>query len=174
MEVAPQDGRMRSIRAPRCCPYCQRCFAPSRFRPRQRVCNDSDCQRRRHREYRRQKIASDPVYRQSCLESPQKWRTEHPGYWQQYRSAHPEAVERNRRGQQLRDQKRRLVALANNTLALDLKHSTAEVWLIGPRAADLANNTLAQSKILIFEPVSHAPNPRCDLANNTPLAVSPD
>ena len=141
----PQHGRMRSIRAPRCCPYCQRCFAPSRFRPRQRICNDSDCQRRRHREYRRQKIASDPVYRQSCLDSPQKWRTEHPGYWQQYRSVHPEAVARNRSGQQLRDQKRRLVALANNTLALDLKRSAAEAWLIGPQAADLANNTFFSS-----------------------------
>jgi hypothetical protein len=164
---------MRSTRAPRCCPYCQRSFAPSRFRPRQRVCNDSDCQRRRHREYRRQKIASDPVYRQSCLDSPQKWRAEHPGYWKQYRSAHPEAVERNRRGQQLRDQKRRLVALANNTLALDLKHAAAEVWLIGPQAADLANNTLARSKILIFQLVRHSPIPPCDLASNTPLAASP-
>jgi hypothetical protein len=169
-----QDGRMRSTRAPRCCPYCQHSFVPSRFRPRQRVCNESDCQRRRHAEYRRLKIASDPLYRQVCLDSPQKWRAEHPGYCKQYRSAHPGAVERNRRGQQLRDRKRRLFALANNTLALDLKHSAAEVWLIGPQAADLANNTLAQSKILIFEPVSHSPDSRGDLANNTPMAALPD
>jgi hypothetical protein len=66
-----------------------------------------------------------------------------------------------------------LVALANNTLALDLKHAAAEVWLIGPQAADLANNTLARSKILIFQPVRHSPIPPCDLANNTPLAASP-
>lgn len=164
---------MRPTRAPNCCPYCQRSFAPSVFRPPQRVCNHPDCQRRRHAAYRRQKIASDPVYRQVCLDSPQKWRAEHPGYWKQYRSAHPEAVEQNRRGQQLRDQKRRLVALANNTSALDLKHSAAEVWLIGPQAGDLANNTLAHSKILIFEAVSHSLGLCRDLANNTPLVAAP-
>ena len=164
---------MRAIRAPRCCPYCRRSFVPSAIHPRQRVCDDSACQRRRHREYRRHKIASDPVYRQSCLDSPRKWRAEHPGYWRQYRSAHPEAVERNQHGQHLRDQKRRLVALANNTLALDLKHSAAEVWLIGPQAGNLANNTLAQSKILIYQPISHSPLPRCDLANNAPLVAAP-
>jgi hypothetical protein len=61
-------------------------------------------------------------------------------------------VERNRQRQQRRDQKRRLVNLANNSLAVDLKYSAAEVWLLGPAARHLANNNLAACQVLIFQP----------------------
>ena len=59
----------------------------------------------------------NPVYQQVCLESPRKWRRANPDYWKKYRQAHPEQVERNCRKQRCRDQKRRLVNLANNNLA---------------------------------------------------------
>jgi hypothetical protein len=65
-----------------------------------------------------------------CLASPRKWRgasalreTISPGP--------PQQAERNRQQQHFRDQKRRLMHLANNNLAFDLKHSAAEVWLLG-------------------------------------------
>jgi 23S rRNA G2445 N2-methylase RlmL len=106
----------------------------------------------------RQKIASDPVYRQVCLESPRKWREANPDYWKRYRQDHPQQVERNRRRQHLRDQRRRLVNLANNNLAFDLKHSAAEVWLLGQAARPLANNNLAPCEVLIFHPLG-SPEP---------------
>ena len=99
------------------CRYCQRLFQPSRFHPQQAVCSQRSCQQQRQRDYHREKIASDVVYRQVGLESPRKWREAHPGYWKDYRQSHPQAVERNRRRQQLRDQRRRLAHLANNNLA---------------------------------------------------------
>jgi hypothetical protein len=77
----------------------------------------SACQSQRRSDYQGQKIASDPVYQQVCLESPRKWRRANPDYWKKYRQAHPEQVERNCRKQRCRDQKRRLVNLANNNLA---------------------------------------------------------
>jgi hypothetical protein len=135
------------------CPYCQRLFQPSRFHPQQTVCSRLSCQRQRGRDYHRQKIASDPIYRQVCLDSPRKWRQAHPGYWKDYRRDHPEEVERNRQRQQLRDRRRQLVHLANNSLALDLKHSAAEVWLLGQPARHLANNRLAPCQVLIFSPL---------------------
>jgi hypothetical protein len=91
------------------------------------------------------------VYRQVALDSSQKWRRAHPGYWKQYRQSHPEQAARNRQRQRRRDQKRRLVNLANNNLALDLKRSAAEVWLLGPAAQHLANNTLATCQVMIFQ-----------------------
>jgi hypothetical protein len=100
------------------CRYCQQVFQPSAYHPQQTVCGQPACQRRRRGDYHRQKIASDPVYRQVCLESPRKWRQAHPGYWKQYRQDHPQQVEQNRRQQRLRDQKQRLVNLANNTLVI--------------------------------------------------------
>jgi hypothetical protein len=105
----------------RCCPYCQQAFFPDPYHPQQLVCSQADCQRQRRRDYHRRKIASDPVYRQVCLESPRKWREAHPDYWKKYRQDHPEQVKQNRRKQHLRDEKRRLANLANNNLAIVAK-----------------------------------------------------
>ena len=122
------------------CRYCERIFQPSKHQPRQAVYSDPDCQRRRRADYHRQKIAADPEYRQVCLDSPQKWGARNPEYWQRYREQHPAAVERNRELQHVRDQKQRLRDLANNNSVLDLKHSAAEIWLLGAGLRNLTNN----------------------------------
>jgi hypothetical protein len=85
--------------------------------------------------------------------SQKKWQQAHPNYWTQYRQQHPEAAERNRSRQRQRDQKRRLLNLAKNNLALDLKHEASEVWLVGPGMKDLAKNNLASAKIFIYQPL---------------------
>jgi hypothetical protein len=99
----------------RCCRYCQRSFQPSKFQPGQQVCGTPDCQRRRRADNRKEKIAADPEYRQVCLDSSHRWRAGNPGYWRQYREEHPAATEQNRHQQKVRDRKRRLRHLANNT-----------------------------------------------------------
>lgn len=133
------------------CRFCVQVFLPSKYQPGQLVCGSSDCQRRRRAEYHRQKIAADPEYRQVCRDSPQKWRSRHPDYWRRYRERHPAAAERNRQQQHLRDQKRRLLDLANNNSVFDLKHSAAGIWLLGPGFQDLANNNSASAQVWILE-----------------------
>lgn len=139
------------------CPYCHDSFQPSTYRPQQSVCSKAQCQRRRRAEYHRQKLQTDPEYRQVARDSQKKWRQDHPGYDQQYRAEHPEYLRRNRQQQQLRDQKRRLRLLAKNNLALDLKRSAAEVWLLGPQARDLAKNNLASTEVLIVQSLKPPP-----------------
>jgi hypothetical protein len=85
--------------------------------------------------------------------SQKKWRAANPDYWKRYRERRPDMAERNRRQQRRRDQKRRLLNLAKNTLALDLKHEASEVWLLGPGVPDLAKNTLASAKVFIYQPL---------------------
>jgi hypothetical protein len=51
------------------CRYCQQVFQSSAYHPQQTVCNQPACQHQRQRDYHRQKIASDPIYRQVCLET---------------------------------------------------------------------------------------------------------
>ncbi|MGH9629030.1 MAG: hypothetical protein ACRD7E_11955, partial [Bryobacteraceae bacterium] len=102
-------------------------------------------------EYHKQKISSDPEYREVCRESPRKWRARNPGYWKQYRQEHPAAAKRNCQQQQIRDRKRRLRDLANNTSAREIKHSTAEVWLVGDETARLANNNSAIAQVWVIE-----------------------
>jgi hypothetical protein len=49
-------------------------------------------------------------------------------------------------------------------LALNLRRSPAEVWLLGPTADDLVKNNLAASQLLILQPVSlsrRVPHPAC-------------
>ncbi len=135
----------------RLCRYCNQKFEPSRSHPEQVVCSAPVCQQRRRGESRRQKLITDPEYRLVCRESARKWRADHPDYWQQYRAAKPESVERNRTQQRLRDQRQRLLGLANNNSALDLKHSAAGVWLLGPGAENLANNNLASVHVFIVQ-----------------------
>jgi hypothetical protein len=47
------------------CRYCQQVFQPSKFQRLQAVCSGAECQRKRRAEYHRNKIASDPEYRES-------------------------------------------------------------------------------------------------------------
>jgi len=154
----------------RSCRFCQCLFRVSRFHPEQTVCAAAECQRRRRREYHRHHVAADSVCRQVCNDSSQQWRAENPGYWKRYRQKHPDSTARNRTLEQARDQKRRVRDLANNNLALDLKSCAAGVWLFGPVASHLANNTLANTQVFIVEELSRRLR---NLANNSPLASAP-
>lgn len=141
------------------CRYCQKLFQPSKYQPCQMVCGDPACQRKRRTDYHRQKIATDPEYREVCRDSPRKWRARHPDYWKRYRSDHPAVAERNRQQQQARDRRRRLRHLANNTSAVDLKHSAAQVWLVGAGAAHLANNNSVPAQVWVIETLAPRPGP---------------
>jgi hypothetical protein len=139
------------------CRFCQEQFSPSRFHPMQFACASKACQNRRRAESRRQKLDHDPEYAQSCRDSASKWRAAHPDYWKQYRANKPEAVERNRAQQRRRDQRQRLLDLANNNSALDLKSTVAGVWLLGPLGEDLANNNLACAQVVIVPALARKP-----------------
>lgn len=126
------------------CPYCQQAFQPSPYRLQQRACSQAECQSRRRADYHRQKIRADPLYAQVVCDSRRQWQAEHAAYQKSYWQTHPEAAERNRTRQRQRDRQRRVTSLVKNNVALDLKRSAAEVWLVGAEMADLVkNNVLA-------------------------------
>jgi hypothetical protein len=158
----------------RCCRYCEKLFQPSKFQPRQTVCGGAACQLKRRTDYHREKLASDPEYREGCRDSPRKWRARNPGYWKQYRAKNPAAVEQNRQRQKPRDQKRKLCNLANNTSALDLKHSAAQVWLIGSGAAHLANNNSASAQVWVIEALSPQRVPPASSCKQHPAGLVAD
>jgi len=51
----------------------------------------------------------------------------------------------------VRDQKQRLRDLANNNSVFDLKHSAAEIWLLGAGLENLANNNSVPAQVWILE-----------------------
>ena len=140
------------------CPYCQCSFLPSVYRPQQVVCSQPECQRRRRADYHRKKLATDPEYCQVVRESQKQWWDEHPAYQKQRRHANPKLVENNRLRQRQRDQRRRLQHLVRNNLALNLKHSASEVWLLGPPLHDLDKNNLASAQVLILLSLGSPPS----------------
>jgi hypothetical protein len=141
-----------------CCPYCHQPFVPSKFCPGQKVCSRADCQRRRGRDYHRQKLNKDPEYRQVCRDSWQKWSARHPDYRRNYRRTHPASAERNRQAQRKRDRLRRLRQLGySKPAALDLSQCSDRVWLVGPELSHLDQNTLALSEVFLFQKAIPAP-----------------
>ncbi len=121
------------------------------------VCSQPACQQRRKREYHRRKLETDAVYRQVVRDSQKQWWAEHRDYQRQRRQRRPELVEKNRERQGARDRKRRLERLVRNNVALDLKRSAAEVWLLGPELGVLDRNNLASAQVLIFQPPGQMP-----------------
>jgi hypothetical protein len=156
------------------CLYCQQVFQLSKFQRHQAVCGGADCQRRRRADYHRAKLAADSEYRDVCRDSPRKWRSRNPDYWKQYRQKNPASADRNRSQQQLRDRKRRLRNLANNTSALDLKHAAAQVWLVGSGAADLANNNSAPAQVWVIEALAPRRVPLPPSCKQQPAGVAAD
>lgn len=140
-----------------CCLYCKRSYLRSIYRPQQVVCSQPECQRRRRTDYHRQKLRADPEYRQVVRESQKQWWDEHPDYQKQRRQKNPVLVENNRQRQRGRDRKRRIERLVRNNLALNLKQSVSEVWLLGPKVRDLDKNNLASAQVLILPSVGHLP-----------------
>jgi hypothetical protein len=135
------------------CRYCQQAFQPSKYQPNQSVCSQPECQRQRRTEYHRTRLAADAEYAETCRESARKWRQQHPDYWKHYRQSHPSSADRNRKQQRDRDRKQRLIKLANNTSASDLKPCHAAVWLLGTELHHLANNNSVPSQVWVLEAV---------------------
>jgi hypothetical protein len=156
------------------CRYCQKVFQPSKFQPRQTVCGESGCQQKRRTDYHKEKIASDPEYREGCRDSPRKWCARNPEYWKQYRQKNPAVAERNRQQQMLRDRKRKLCNLANNTPAPDVKYSAAKVWLIGSGAAYLANNNSAPAQVWVIEALPLQRLPPASSCKQHPAGLADD
>jgi hypothetical protein len=153
------------------CRHCEKTFQPSRYQPGQVVCSAVECQKRRRIEYRQQKLAADQEYRQVCQDSSRKWRSQNSDYWKRYREKHPESVTQNREKQKARDRRQRLLKLADNTSALDLKHSAAGVWLLNEAAADLANNNSVSGQVWVIEALASRKGPGRGSCKQQPAGV---
>jgi len=87
----------------RCCLGCKKSFHPRPQCPGQKYCSTHTCQQTRKRRWHRHQLKTDPAYRENQKDAQQRWRGLHPGYWRDYRAAHPDYVARNREQQRQRD-----------------------------------------------------------------------
>ena len=130
--------------------YCKQEFYPSRYRPDQRVCSSTDCQRRRRTDYQWQKLATDPVYQEQCRDSQKKWREKNPGYMKRYRAKHRIGCHRDVERSRLLNLLNRLADSVKNNLVFDLRAMDASIWLISDGVIQEKNN-LASAKVIVLQ-----------------------
>jgi hypothetical protein len=101
---------------------CQGCNQEKIQNPRlkgaQKFCGNPACQKVRKRQWQKNKLATDALYRMQQHESLQAWRKNYPldRYQHQYRLRHPEYVEQNRKRQRIRNRRRRELIVKMDTL----------------------------------------------------------
>lgn len=93
---------------------CQACGLEFEVRPQlpgQRFCPAPKCQRRRRREWQRQRLATDADYRENQARAQRNWVAAHRGYWHEYRELHPAYAARNREQQKRRNVTNRIAKM---------------------------------------------------------------
>ena len=88
------------------CAACGCLFVPRSNVPHQRYCSKRACQCTRRRRWQRDKLKNDADYRANQAAARLRWRERHPDYWRGYRQRHPDATERNREQQRVRNRRR--------------------------------------------------------------------
>lgn len=140
----------------RLCPFCQQSFEPARNNPKQKICSRSSCQYQRRQKSRQAQWERDELYRQTCRDAQAAWRIAHgTRYMREYRRKHSDYQRQNRQRQSARDQRRKLLHLVKNNVALDLNPLSRQLFLVmepnGKALEDLVKNNVALSaKLLII------------------------
>lgn len=73
----------------RYCACCGKAFASRPQVPHQTYCSAPACQRERKQRWHRNKLQTDPDYRDNQHRTQRDWLNRHPDYWRQYREEHP-------------------------------------------------------------------------------------
>ena len=88
------------------CAHCKCLFFPNPRVKNQRYCSSRACQNVRKRLWQKEKIATDPDYKQNRHDCQRAWCGRNPDYWKEYRLNHPAYTRRNRELQNVRDKRR--------------------------------------------------------------------
>lgn len=114
------------------CLCCGRRFIPRSNVKNQEYCSDVKCQKARRARWQREKMHKDQDYRDNQKRCWEEWIKKHHGYWKEFRSKHPDYVERNRIAQRVRNMKRcknGLVKLIAKMDSLGKLFSSRKGWL---------------------------------------------
>jgi hypothetical protein len=92
------------------CMACGQQFEPRAQSPHQKYCSKPECQRARRAQWQKQKVRTDPDYRENQRRAQMRWGESHPDYWRGYRAHHQAYQERNRELQKIRNREPRYIA----------------------------------------------------------------
>lgn len=78
------------------CAHCDCPLPTTRRNPKQCYCSRPDCQKARKRQWQKNKLKTDPTYKDNQKRAQKNWLRNNPTYWKSYRQNHDEYTERNR------------------------------------------------------------------------------
>jgi hypothetical protein len=99
------------------CAACGEAFRPCPRVRDQEYCGKDECRRERRRRWQAAKRQKDAAYRANQADAQRAWAAENSGYWQTYRSGHPQYVEENRMQTKQRKRDRRQRAAGTSGFA---------------------------------------------------------
>jgi len=111
------------------CVACKQIFQPHPQSPHQSYCSSPDCQRQRKGLWQKNRLKTDPDYRDNQKRAQQAWKKRHPDYDRQYRKANPEHAERNRTLQRERN-RRKSSAIAKMDASIPLNSLPSGIYLL--------------------------------------------
>lgn len=93
----------------RICVHCKSQFRPSKYHRNQHYCTKKECQQARKTLWQKNKIKSDPCYKENQKDATRCWCNKNPFYYRDYRKMHPDYVEKNRTRSKERYQKQKSI-----------------------------------------------------------------
>ena len=132
------------------CSHCKRFFTPNPRVKNQWYCGKKACQNARRAKWQRQKMKTDPDYRQNQKQAQKDWRSQNLGYWKRYRSKNTAYCDRNRNLQKVRDAKRRMRHLAKMDALKPKNHLSPGSYFIVSVFADLAKMDASVQKVTLI------------------------
>jgi hypothetical protein len=142
----------KAMKHPIRCGHCGRQFSPNPRVKNQRYCSDRACQNARKRLWQREKLATDPDYKENRRDSQKAWCSRNPHYWKDYRRSHPVYTRRNRELQNLRDRGRasHSVDLAKMDALEPLPIVKPGTYYLVPDLANLAKMDESAQKVCLI------------------------
>lgn len=131
--------------------------ANPRLKGNQQYCGDPRCQRARKRAWQKEKMATDPQYREKHFAAQKRWCKQRPlhRYQQQYRQRHPEYVEKNREKQHRRNvkrQKQTSVTQADMIVKMDASSKIKSgIYLLAPYAMDASSPKIVKMDAFVVQ-----------------------
>lgn len=154
------------------CEICGERFTPdARTRGFQKTCAQASCRRARKRRADQAWRAKNPGYSAGRAGKTRTWARGYPDYWRQYRAAHPDYVERNRKQSRERIRRSRLVFAKQDAIRRD---PVGYLEGLRPRPLFAKQDAMAASLdgILVYLAAREAFAKPNDMASDRPAVAS--
>ena len=115
------------------CRSCGELFQIRAQNPNQTHCSKKSCQSERRRLWQKNKLKTDPDYRENQKSAQQAWQERNKQYWQKYREEHPSYTEQNRILQRRRNRKQGADEIAKMDVSIPVQFPCSGTYQLIPR-----------------------------------------